>query len=148
MQAITRMLTRLSNKVLHIEDTSDTASLSSLLEYRKVNLSSRDLDDFLLKLRQKHLVNHIVVTDVTGIVIGSTEKDLKEGFKSAAMYNYINSEFNNLSIILIESKGWQIIFKLNDKVYFIKANDSLSRIEVQALVNDLENYLKIMSQII
>lgn len=148
MQAITRMLTRLSNKVLHIEDTSDTASLSSLLEYRKVNLSSRNLDDFLLKLRQKHLVNHIVVTDVTGIVIGSTEKDLKEGFKSAAMYNYINSEFNNLSIILIESKGWQIIFKLNDKVYFIKANDSLSRIEVQALVNDLENYLKIMSQII
>jgi hypothetical protein len=101
-----------------------------------------------LKLRQKHLVNHIVVTDVSGIVIGSTEKDLKEGFKSAAMYNYINSEFNNLSIILIESKGWQIIFKLNDKVYFIKANDSLSRIEVQALVNDLENYLKIMSQII
>ena len=148
MQSITKMLTKFSNRVLNIEDTSDTASLSSLLEYRKVNLSSKNLDDFLLKLRQKHLVNHIVVTDVSGIVIGSTEKDLKEGFKSAAMYNYINSEFNNLSIILIESRGWQIIFKLNDKVYFIKANDSLSRIEVQALVNDLENYLKIMSQII
>jgi hypothetical protein len=147
MYAITKMLTKLSNRVLNIEDASDTASLSPLLEYRKVNLSSRNLDDFLLKLRQKHLVNHIVVTDTTGIVIGSTEKDLKEGFKSAAMYNYINSEFNNLSIILIESKGWQIIFKINDKVYFIKANDSLSRIEVQALVNDLENYLKIMSQI-
>ncbi len=148
MQTITRLLTRLSNRVLNLEDTSDTAGLSSLLEYKKINLNSKNLDDFLLKLRQKHLVNHIVVTDVTGIVIGSTEKDLKEGFKSAAMYNYINSEFNNLSIILIESKGWQIIFKLNDKVYFIKANDSLSRIEVQALVNDLENYLKIMSQII
>jgi len=148
MQSITKLLTRFSNKIFNIEDTSDIAGLSSLLEYRKVNLSSKDLDDFLLKLRQKHLVNHIVVTDVNGIVIGSTEKDLKEGFKSAAMYNYINSEFNNLSIILIESKGWQIIFKLNDKVYFIKANDSLSRIEVQALVNDLENYLKIMSQII
>jgi len=148
MQTITRLLTRLSNRVLNLEDTSDTAGLSSLLEYKKINLNSKNLDDFLLKLRQKHLVNHIVVTDVTGIVIGSTEKDLKEGFKSAAMYNYINSEFNNLSIILIESKGWQIIFKLNDKVYFIKANDSLSRIEVQALVNDLENYLKIMSQIV
>jgi len=148
MQTITKLLTRLSNRVLNLEDTSDTAGLSSLLEYKKINMNSKDLDDFLLKLRQKHLVNHIVVTDVTGIVIGSTEKDLKEGFKSAAMYNYINSEFNNLSIILIESKGWQIIFKLNDKVYFIKANDSLSRIEVQALVNDLENYLKIMSQIV
>jgi hypothetical protein len=147
MQAITKLLTKFSNRVLNIEDTSNTTNLSSLMEYKKVNLSSKDLDDFLLKLRQKHLVNHIVVTDVNGIVIGSTEKDLKEGFKSAAMYNYINSEFNNLSIILIESKGWQIIFKLNDKVYFIKANDSLSRIEVQALVNDLENYLKIMSQI-
>ena len=148
MNAITKIITRLSNKILNIEDTADTASLSSLLEYRQINLSSKNLDDFLLKLRRKHLVNHIVVTDTSGIVIGSTEKDLKEGFKSAAMYNYINSEFNSLSIILIESKGWQIIFKFNDKVYFIKANDSLSRIEVQALINDLENYLKIMSQII
>jgi len=145
---VTKILTKLSNKVLNIEDQSDIASLSSLLEYRKINLSSKDLDDFLMKLRRKHLVNHIIVTNTNGIVIGSTEKDLKEGFKSAAMYNYINSEFNNLSIILIESKGWQIIFKFNDKVYFIKANDSLSKIEVQALINDLENYMKVMSQIL
>jgi len=146
--AITKMLTKWSNRVLNIEDESDIASLSSLLEYRKTNLSSKNLDDFLMKLRQKHLVNHIIVTDTNGVVIGSTEKDLKEGFKSAAMYNYINSEFNNLSIILIESRGWQIIFKFNDKVYFIKANDSLSKIEVQALINDLEGYLKVMSQIL
>ncbi len=144
---VTKMLTKFSNRVLNIEDQSDIASLSSLMEYRRINLSSKDLDDFLMKLRRKHLVNHIIVTNTNGIVIGSTEKDLKEGFKSAAMYNYINSEFNNLSIILIESKGWQIIFKFNDKVYFIKANDSLSKIEVQALINDLENYLKVMSQI-
>jgi len=144
---VTKMLTKFSNRVLNIEDQSDIASLSSLMEYRRINLSSKDLDDFLMKLKRKHLVNHIIVTNTNGIVIGSTEKDLKEGFKSAAMYNYINSEFNNLSIILIESKGWQIIFKFNDKVYFIKANDSLSKIEVQALINDLENYLKVMSQI-
>jgi len=76
------------------------------------------------------------------VVIGSTDNDLKEGFKSAAMYNYINSEIKDLSIILIESKGWQIIFKNNKKIYFLKANDSLTKIEVQALVDDLENYLK------
>lgn len=141
-KGITTLISKFSNKVLSIEDETPPRGLESLLEYRAINLSSKDLDEFLLKLRSKHLVNHIIVTDLDGIVIGSTDKDLKEGFKSAAMYNYINSEVKDLSIILIESKGWQIIFKNNQKVYFIKANDNLTRIEVQALVNDLENYLK------
>ena len=141
-RGLTKLLTKISNKVLNIEDEVKVVGLDNLLEYKKINLSSKDLDDFLQKLRLKHIVNHIIVTDLDGIVIGSTEKDLKEGFKSAAMYNYINSEMKDLSIILIESKGWQIIFKNNNKVYFIKANDNLSKIEVQALVNDLENYIK------
>jgi hypothetical protein len=138
------MLTKLSNKVLNLEDLRTPKELEPLLEYRAVNLCSKNLDDFLLKLRKKHLVNHIIITDLEGIVIASTEKDLKEGFKSAAMYNYINTEIKDLSIILIESKGWNIIFKYSDKVYFIKANDSLSRTEVYAIVNDLENYLKVI----
>ena len=143
-KSITKMLTKFSNKVLSIEDNENRACLSTLLEYKPANLSSKDLDDFLMKLRHKHIVNHIIVTDLDGIVIGSTNKDLKEGFKSAAIYNYINSEIPNLSIILIESNGWQIIFKFNNKVYFIKANDNLSRTEAQAIVNDLENYLKVI----
>lgn len=138
------LLTKLSNKVLNIDDLKTPEELDSLLEYRPINLCSKNIDDFLLKLKNKHLVNHIIITDLNGIVIASTEKDLKEGFKSAAMYNYINTEINDLSIILIESKGWNIIFKYSDKVYFIKANDSLSRIEVLAIVNDLENYLKVI----
>jgi len=141
-RGLTKLLTKVSSKILNIEDKTKTTSLDNLLEYKTINLSSKDLDDFLHKLRIKHIVNHIIVTDLDGIVIGSTEKDLKEGFKSAAMYNYINSEMKDLSIILIESKGWQIIFKNNNKVYFIKANDNLSKIEVHALVDDLENYLK------
>ncbi|MCK9293223.1 MAG: hypothetical protein WCY27_03830 [archaeon] len=141
-RGLTKLLTKISSRVLNIEDEVKVIGLDNLLEYKKINLSSRDLDDFLQKLRLKHIVNHIIVTDLDGIVIGSTEKDLKEGFKSAAMYNYINSEMKDLSIILIESKGWQIIFKNNNKVYFIKANDNLSKIEVQALVDDLENYIK------
>lgn len=139
-----KMLTKLSNKVLSLDDLNTPKELESLLEYRSVNLCSKNLDDFLLKLRKKHIVNHIIVTDLEGIVIGSTEKDLREGFKSAAMYNYIKTEISDLNIILIESKGWNIIFKNSDKVYFIKADDSLSRTEVLAIVNDLENYLKVI----
>jgi len=141
---LSRFLTRLSTKMLNIDDLKTPKELEPLLEYRLVNLCSKNLDDFLLKLRHKHIVNHIIVTDLEGIVIGSTEKDLREGFKSAAMYNYINTEIKELSIILIESKGWNIIFKYSDNVYFIKANDSLSRIEVMAIVKDLENYLKVI----
>lgn len=143
-KTISKMLTKFSNKILNIDDLKTPKELESLLEYKSINLCSKNIDEFLHKLKQKHLVNHIIITDLEGIVIASTEKDLREGFKSAAMYNYINTEIKNLSIILIESNGWNIIFKNVDKVYFIKANDSLSRIEVVAIVNDLENYLKVI----
>jgi len=142
LKIINKLFSKVSGKLLNLDDLDSRKELNCLLEYKAINLNSKDLNDFLQKLREKHLVNQIIVTDLDGVVIGSTDNDLKEGFKSAAMYNYINSEIKDLSIILIESKGWQIIFKNNKKVYFLKANDSLTRIEVQALVDDLENYLK------
>ena len=142
LKIINKLFSKVSSKILNLDDIDSRKELNCLLEYKAINLNSKDLNDFLQKLRKKHLVNQIIVTDLDGVVIGSTDNDLKEGFKSAAMYNYINSEIKDLSIILIESNGWQIIFKNNKKVYFLKANDSLTRIEVQALVDDLENYLK------
>lgn len=79
-----------------------------------------------------------------GIIIASTTKKLRDGFTSAAMYNYINSEINDLSIILIEANGWQIIFKHNKRVYFLRANDALTRVEVQVIISDIEHYLNCM----
>jgi hypothetical protein len=142
LKIINKIFSRVSSKLLNLDDLDNHRELNTLLEYKAINLNSKNLNDFLQKLRDKHLVNQIIVTNLDGIVIGSTENDLKEGFKSAAMYNYINSEIKDLSIILIESNGWQIIFKNNKKVYFLKASDSLTRIEVKALVDDLEDYLK------
>ncbi|MFA5746141.1 MAG: hypothetical protein WCX82_03760 [archaeon] len=142
MNAITKLITRFSTKILNIEDRTTESSISTLLDYRPIFIHSSDLTDFLQKLRMKHLINDIIITDLDGVVIGSTNKDIKEGFKSAAMYNYINSEIKELSIILFEANGWQIIFKHEEKVYFIKANDGLSRIEVLTIVKEIENFIK------
>jgi hypothetical protein len=141
---ITKLLTKVSTKIFDDGDTTDGSNISEILRYKQIDLCSKDLDEYLSKLRKKHLVNDIIVTDVDGIVIGTTSNNLKDGFRSAAMYNYINSETKNLSIILIEADGWQIIFKFEKKVYFVRANDSLSRIEVQAIIKDIENYLNCM----
>jgi hypothetical protein len=142
-KTISKLLTKFSNKVLNIEDQEFNSELSNILKYTPKNLSSKDLTDFLYKLKDKHFINDIIITDLDGIVIASTNKDLKEGFKSAAMYNYINSEINNLSIILIEANnGWQIIFKKNKRIYFLKANDRLTKIEVNAIILEIENFIK------
>lgn len=143
---MTKILTKLSTKILNVDEETYARELSSMMTFKEIDLSSKDIDDFLNKLKDKHVINDIIVTDVNGIVIGSTNKNLKEGFKSAAMYNYINTEIDNLSIILIEAKGWQIIFKYKQKVYFLKANDSLSKIEVLAIVSEIENFLKYMME--
>ncbi|MDD3244661.1 MAG: hypothetical protein PHU47_00760 [Candidatus ainarchaeum sp.] len=140
--AISKLVTRISAKVLNVEDYSRDNCLSSLLEYKPIFIHSVDLTDFLMKLRVKHLINDIIITDLDGVIVASTSKDLKEGFKSAAMYNYINSELNKLSIILIESDGWHIIFKNQENIYFMKANDSLSRIEVTTIIDEIDGFLK------
>ena len=142
MSTITKLFAKFSNKILNLEDRQTENSIATLLVYKPIFIHSSDLTDFLQKLRLKHLINDIIITDLDGIVIGSTNKDIKEGFKSAALYNYINSEIKDLSIILIEANGWQIIFKNEDKVYFIKANDGLSRIEVLTIVKEIENFIK------
>jgi hypothetical protein len=141
----TKIITKISNKLLNIEDQDFDSGLSNMLSYKPLNMYSKDINDFLKKLREKHLVNDIIITDLDGIVIASTNKDLKEGFKSAAMYNYINSEIKELSIILIEANGWQIIFKKDKKVYFLKANDRLTKIEVLVIIKDIENYLNFVA---
>lgn len=140
--AISKLVTKISAKVLNVEDYNSENCLSALLEYKPIFIHSVDLTDFLMKLRVKHLINDIIITEMDGTIVASTSRDLKDGFKSAAMYNYINSELERLSIILIESNGWQIIFKDKNKIYFIKANDSLSKIEVTTMIDEIENFLK------
>jgi hypothetical protein len=142
MSSIAKLFAKFSTKILNLEDKQSENPIATLLVYKPIFIHSSDLTDFLQKLRLKHLINDIIITDLDGIVIGSTNKDIKEGFKSAALYNYINSEIKDLSIILIEANGWQIIFKNNDRVYFIKANDGLSRIEVLTIVKEIENFIK------
>jgi hypothetical protein len=142
MSSIAKLFAKFSTKILNLEDKQSENPIATLLVYKPIFIHSSDLTDFLPKLRLKHLINDIIITDLDGIVIGSTNKDIKEGFKSAALYNYINSEIKDLSIILIEANGWQIIFKNNDRVYFIKANDGLSRIEVLTIVKEIENFIK------
>ncbi len=140
--AISKLVTKISAKVLNVEDYNSENCLSALLEYKPIFIHSVDLTDFLMKLRVKHLINDIIITEMDGTIVASTSRDLKDGFKSAAMYNYINSELERLSIILIESNGWQIIFKDKNRIYFIKANDSLSKIEVTTMIDEIENFLK------
>ena len=142
MSKITKLFATLSTKILNIDDRKSENSIATLLIYKPIFIHSSDLTDFLQKLRLKHLINDIIITDLDGVVVGSTNKDIKEGFKSAALFNYVNSEIKDLSIILIEANGWQIIFKNEDKVYFIKANDGLSRIEVLTIVKEIENFIK------
>ncbi len=142
MGSLSKLFAKFSTKILNLEDKQGENPIATLLVYKPIFIHSSDLTDFLQKLRLKHLINDIIITDTDGIVIGSTNKDIKEGFKSAALYNYINSEIKDLSIILIEAIGWQIIFKNEEKVYFIKANDELSRLEVLTIVKEIENFIK------
>ncbi|MFH0905983.1 MAG: hypothetical protein V1824_01440 [archaeon] len=142
LTAIKEFVTKCSTKILNLEAEYSSSNISEILKYESINLVSKDFDEFLIKLKYKHLINDIIITDLNGIIIGGTTKDLKESFKSAAMYNYINSEFDSLSLILIQAKNWHIIFKKDKKIYFVEANDNLTKVEVLAIVSDIENYLE------
>jgi len=123
-------------------------SVKEILSRDQVSITSRDLKEVVKKLRKKHLVDGISVANLNGSLIISTEPNaLKEAITSAALYQYINSEISNSKAVMIKSNGWLMILPHADKLYIVRADASLTEIELKALAEDVERFLMIENKL-
>ncbi|MBI5884948.1 hypothetical protein HZB89_02510 [archaeon] len=143
---IEKTLAGLAGKLLAIDSTKypeqQFNSVKEILSREQVTITSHDLQDFVRKLKKKHLVDEISVAELNGSLIASSELNgLKQAITSAALYQYINSEINESKAVMIKSKEWVMILPFAGKLYIVKADASLTEIELKALANDIECFL-------
>ena len=136
-----------AEKVLDIDSTkypeSQFNTVRELLSREEVNISSKNLDELILKLKKKHLVDDISISSPQGsLLVSSAKNGLKEAITGASLFSYINSEIQNSEVILVKSNlFWTMLLNHKGKLYSVKAPSSLTSIELKAIARDVELFL-------
>lgn len=119
------------------------SSVRELLQHEHISVTAKDLQELVKKLRLKHLVDEISIANFNGsLIVSSTPNGLKHAISSAALFSYISSEVQDSQMVFVKSDAWLMIFPLNKKLFVVKANASLTEIELKALASDVERFLE------
>ncbi len=109
----------------------------------KFDLEVEELKELIALLKSKHAVDSIVVAHHNGsLLVSSNGSDLKEAIVGTAMLNYIRSELPESTAIFIKEKHWYMLYSLNRKVYVVRAPSNLQSMELKAIAEDMEGFLK------
>lgn len=137
-----------ATKVLAIDNTAQPKehirAIRELLCKNGVELNGDSLPEVLSKLKQKHLVDSVIVTKRDGSILATTEQNgIKQAITGTALFNYVSSELEKTESVLIKSNGdWFMVFPFGEKIFVVKAAASLSTVELKALAKELDNFLK------
>ncbi len=138
---------RMIDWVLDVDDTSlpsqQFACITDFLAHQRYDLSSNELSELMATLKNKHLVDSVLVTTPTGQLLAASEGDgVKEAVLSSALFNYVESELASASSVTVQTgPNWLMIYPFNKKLFVVKSKSGLSNIELRALCRELENVL-------
>ncbi len=148
-QKLSSIVKGFASRVLAIDDTalpkSHLTAIREMLCSNGFEFNGKNLGEILVGLRQKHVVESIIVTKRDGSVIATTEENgLKEAITGTALFNYVSSELMTPETVLIKSNGeWFMVFPFSEKIFVVKASASLSTIELKAIAKELDSFLKL-----
>ena len=147
LEKISSVVKGFASKVLAIDDTSlPREQIKFLKEFGasyKFALNTENIAEMFEVLRQKHLVDSIIVTERDGSIIATTEQNgLQAAITGTALFNYVNSELARTETVLIKCSGeWFMVFCFSEKIFVVKAAASLSNIELKALAKEINLFL-------
>ena len=142
-----KAVSRAVSWVLDRDDTTlpsqQYACITDFLSHQRYDLSSTDLAELLATLKNKHLVESILVTSKTGQLFAASEPDgVKEAVLTSALYNYVNAELARAHNVTIQTGDqWLMIYPFNQKLFVVKSASGLSNLELRALARELETTL-------
>ena len=147
MSRLGRLFRRVASSVLEIDDTAvpyeQLEILNDFLSKHQFDLSSGNIEKLLRELKKKHLVDSISVIGKDGeLVVSSEGNGNQEASLASSLLNYIDAEIATPESVLIKgNNSWFMLFPFNSKTYIIKAQASLSNIELKALAKELESFV-------
>ncbi len=147
MNPLSYFVTRFAAKVIAVDDTvvpeQQLQVLRDMLKGQKIELHGRDAKKLLACLRRKHLVNSItVVKHNSNLVFSSEGNGAKEAESATELFKFVDRHFSRPdSIAFKQNSEWNMLFQLNGKLFIVKANSSLSTVELKVIAEDIEKAL-------
>ncbi|RLG21099.1 hypothetical protein DRN74_03630 [Candidatus Micrarchaeota archaeon] len=98
------------------------------------------LDEYAKQLASDYDVKHIVVSNVNGeMVLSTDEKAYSNAIKGSSIFEYIQSEFPKAKMVVVkDDEGYKNIYKFKNKIYSIRADGEMSSIELRRIAQMLE----------
>jgi len=147
MGRVSSVMKTIAYKVLDLGDEKLNEQYNLLKEASRSNkydLEVKELKELITVLKTKHAVENIIVSYNNGSLLASSNgPDLKEAVTGTALLSYINSEIPKSEAVFIQkSKGWYMLYPHGKKVYIVHAANNLHSVELRAIAQDLEKFLK------
>jgi len=141
-----RGVRHVAGSILEMDDTcipyEQLEILNDFLSKYQFNLSTSDMNRLLKELKRKHLVDSILVMDKSGeLVVSSEGNGNAEAASAATLLKFIDSELATPESVLIKgSRGWFMVFPFQGKAYVVKAQASMSNVELKALAKEIGHF--------
>ena len=140
--------TRFAAKILDFDHTAlpeqQFAMIQDMLASKSFEIKGREAQDLLNCLKRKHLVNSITVRRLNeGLVISSSGNGNTESQNGTDLMNFAAKNFSGTDLVTMRSdKEWIMLMPWQNSLYIVKANSSISGIELKALAKEIESILR------
>jgi len=142
------IFSRIAAKILDVDRTSlpeqQFAMIQDMLANQRVQIKGKEAKDLLTCLKRKHYVNSItLLRNKDGVVFSSSGNGNAESRSGADLLSFANRNFAKTDVVTMRTeKEWVMLMPSDHGLYVIKANSSLSPIELRAVAKDVETILK------
>lgn len=148
MPSLSYLFARFAVKVLDFDHTSlpehQFAIIHDMLASQTIAIEGKEAKDLLNCLKKKHLVNSITVRRFkSGNVYSSSGNGMQESLNASNIMEFVNKNFSSADIVTMRTeKEWIMLMPIQNSLYIVKANSSLSTIELKIIAKEIEAVLK------
>ena len=145
---LNHIFTKFASKILAVDSTElpeqQFAMIQDVLAKPMLQIHGKEAKELLTCLKRKHLVNSITVRKLDkGIVFSSSGNGQQESTDAVELLGFVKKNFNETDFVTLRSKkDWIMLMPFGENLYVVKANSSLSTIELRALAKEIETILK------
>ncbi len=142
------LFTRFAAKILDFDHTAlpeqQFAMIQDTLASKTFEIKGKEAQELLNCLKRKHIVNSITVRRLNeGIVLSSSGNGNAESQNGTDLMNFAAKSFSGTDLITMRSdREWIMLLPWQDSLYIVKANSTLSGIELKALAREIESILR------
>lgn len=144
MGTVSRLFTQMAAKIIAVDDTVVPAeqlqAVREMLKSRQFSLEGKDARKLLQGVKGKHLVNSITVVKANSSLVFSSEGNgIREAENAADFFQYAGNRISKTEAIAVKrSRDWVMMLSSQGKIFVVKANSSISTIEMRAIAKDIE----------